>query len=146
MVQQAAVLPWRQGAVLEVLLITSLDTGRWVLPKGGVEDRESLHSAARREALEEAGLEGNVGTRMLGTYLYEKHLPNGERRCYCVTVFPMKVTAQRDQWPEQDRRKTKWLSIQDAANAVREEELRKLILAFDPRWKRVARTAGRKRS
>jgi 8-oxo-dGTP pyrophosphatase MutT (NUDIX family) len=142
LVQQAAALPWRQGAVLEILLITSLDTGRWVLPKGRVEERESPHGAARREAMEEAGLEGDVGTQMLGTYMYEKRQPDGQRRPCCVTVFPMKVTAQREHWPERDRRKTKWLSIQEAANAVQEEDLRKLILAFDPRWKRVVPRAA----
>jgi len=134
-------LPWRQGEDIEILLITSLDTGRWVLPKGGVEDRESPISAARREAMEEAGLSGRIGTQVLGSYSYEKRLKTGGTHLCRVTVFAMEVIAQHESWPERGRRQTRWLSVREAAAAVHEEELRALILAFDPRWKRARRTA-----
>jgi uncharacterized protein len=105
-VQQAAVLPWRKGATTEVMLITSLGTGRWVLPKGGIEG---------------------------GSYRYEKLSSDGSIQLCHVTVFAMKVTVQRAIWPEQNRRTTKWHSLQEAAAAVHEDDLRRLILAFDPR-------------
>ena len=46
---QVAALPWRRAeGDIEVMLITSRDTGRWVLPKGWPEAREPLCEAAAR--------------------------------------------------------------------------------------------------
>jgi 8-oxo-dGTP pyrophosphatase MutT (NUDIX family) len=89
---QVAALPWRttKKGVLEVLLVTSRDTQRWVVPKGWPEGEESLSQAAAREAQEEAGISGMVATTEIGSFYYGKRLPTGmERRCQ-VLVFPSK--------------------------------------------------------
>ncbi|TIM18205.1 MAG: NUDIX domain-containing protein, partial [Mesorhizobium sp.] len=58
---QVAALPWRDTKHgIEIMLITSRDTGRWVLPKGWPEAKELLCEAAAREAGEEAGLRGTI--------------------------------------------------------------------------------------
>jgi 8-oxo-dGTP pyrophosphatase MutT (NUDIX family) len=130
---QAAVLPWRQteNGTVETMLITSLGTGRWVLPKGTLQPGESPRMAAKREALEEAGLEGVLTMRPLGSFYYEKRVSSRMQLC-SVAVYPMNVTAQRDHWPEQGLRRSEWFAPEAAAESVNEDELRDLILSFDP--------------
>src|SRR5262245_61388989 len=108
---QVAALPWRktEGGI-EVLLVTSRESGRWILPKGWPEGRENLFDTAAREAAEEAGLGGAVGNVEIGSYLYDKMLPSGtEWRCE-VLVFPLEVNEVATVWPESAERTRKWFS------------------------------------
>src|SRR5690606_39973493 len=99
---QAAALPWRVGERgVEVMLVTSRGTGRWVLPKGWPENDEPLSEAAAREAAEEAGLTGAVAGRELGRFYYGKELPSGMRMRCEVRVFPMKVDRVADKRSEE---------------------------------------------
>jgi 8-oxo-dGTP pyrophosphatase MutT (NUDIX family) len=128
---QVAALPWRltpQG--VEILLITSRETGRWVLPKGWPEGREQLPDTAAREAAEEAGLDGAIARLDMGSYFYSKALPSGmERRCE-VLVFPLEVDALAKSWPEKKERKRKWFPAAEAAALVNEQDLGELIGRF----------------
>lgn len=130
---QAAALPWREGpAGIEVLLITSRDTGRWVLPKGWPEGEEYLWEAAEREAAEEAGVRGEMSSRPVGCYLYGKVLPSGlVRRCQ-VHVYPLKVGQVVKKWPEKNVRARKWVEPREAAAMVKEQDLAELLAAFQP--------------
>ncbi len=120
--KQSAVLPYRlRDHDLEVLLITSRKGKRWVLPKGIVEPGLSGPASAAQEAREEAGIEGEVAARRLGRYRYKKW--NGTCR---VEVFPMKVTVERDQWPEAGIRRREWLSVDEAAARLGDKKLCKL--------------------
>jgi 8-oxo-dGTP pyrophosphatase MutT (NUDIX family) len=129
---QVAALPWRKGPDgVEVMLITSRGTGRWVLPKGWPEGQEDLCDAAAREAAEEAGLSGSVSRLEIGRYYYGKRLESGlESRCQ-VLVFPLEVKRVAERWPEYGQRKRKWFSPQAAAANVREQDLAELIATFD---------------
>ncbi|MEP9388210.1 NUDIX hydrolase [Mesorhizobium sp. KR9-304] len=133
---QVAALPWRKTADgVEIMLITSRDTGRWVLPKGWPEGTEQLCDAAAREAAEEAGLSGAVSRRAAGRYLYAKILSSGEEVQCEVLVFPLEVDKVADKWKEKRQRKRKWVAAADAARMLNETDLCKLISAFsaDPR-------------
>ena len=57
---QFAVLPWRRVERIEIMLVSSRETGRWVLPKGWPMKGIKPHNSAAREALEEAGILGKV--------------------------------------------------------------------------------------
>src|SRR3954453_5215616 len=94
-----------------VVLVTSRETGRWVIPKGWPEKGLSAAAVAAKEAFEEAGLIGSVSDRSIGTYVYDKRLANGRiARCE-VEVFPFVIEAQADAWPEQAEREVRWCTV-----------------------------------
>ncbi len=133
---QVAALPWRRNEDnVEIMLITSRDTGRWVLPKGWPEGEEEFCDAAAREAGEEAGLSGAVSRREAGRYYYAKALSNGEDVPCEVLVYPLEVDRVAEKWKEKRQRTRKWVSPSEAARMVNEPDLCKLISAFgcDPR-------------
>jgi 8-oxo-dGTP pyrophosphatase MutT (NUDIX family) len=127
---QYAALPWRAAPSLEILLVTSRETGRWVIPKGWPMRSKSARAAAALEALEEAGVEGRISRRPLGTYDYVKILRGGEGQTCHVEVFPLQVTLQRSTWREQHQRTTCWFDWESAATAVHEPGLAGLIRRF----------------
>ena len=126
---QYAALPFRRRrtAGTEVLLVTSRQTGRWIIPKGWPIKRKAPYAAAAQEALEEAGVVGRVRRRSIGSYQYEKRLKNGDAILCKVQLFPLEVERQERRWPEKGRRKVKWFSPDKAASTVDEVVLRKLI-------------------
>ncbi len=129
---QYAALPFRRGphALVEVMLVTSRDTGRWVIPKGWPVGRKAPYASAAREALEEAGVSGKVGRDPIGTYSYEKRLANGAVVVCEVQVFPLEVKRQRKDWREKEEREFHWFSPTDAAHAVQERALSNIILSI----------------
>jgi 8-oxo-dGTP pyrophosphatase MutT (NUDIX family) len=128
---QVAAMPWRLTKNgVEILLVTSRGTGRWVIPKGWPEGREALHDAAAREAVEEAGVAGSISSRDIGRFYYAKKLPSGmEWRCE-VVVFPMEVDRLADKWPEKKKRTRRWFTPAQAAGLVEERDLGELISGF----------------
>jgi 8-oxo-dGTP pyrophosphatase MutT (NUDIX family) len=136
---QVAALPWRLGKDgVEVLLITSRGSGRWVIPKGWPEAGENLHQSAAREAAEEAGVEGAIGDREIGRFFYSKALDNGmEWRCE-VPVYPLEVDREAKRWPEKNQRARRWFTAEQAAGLVREPELGELIAAFAHNPRKIA--------
>jgi 8-oxo-dGTP pyrophosphatase MutT (NUDIX family) len=127
---QSAVLPYRRGRRgLEVLLITSRETRRWVLPKGGIMPGMTPYESAAEEAFEEAGIVGRVDRRCIGVYGYGK--VRDKDRAYCtVRVYPMKVTALYADWPERRERQRKWMTFDTASACVRERELKRILTSF----------------
>ncbi|WP_163271279.1 NUDIX hydrolase [Chelativorans alearense] len=136
---QAAALPWRrEGDRIEVLLVTSRGTGRWVLPKGWPEAGESLAGTAAREAREEAGVEGSMAKTEIGRYFYGKEMESGLTwRCE-VAVFPLQVKREAARWPEKKERTRRWATPEEAAAMVKEPDLAGLIAAFDGHPREIA--------
>ena len=110
--------------------MTSRETKRWVIPKGNLDDEESLHAAAAREAEEEAGVRGIVCPTPLGTFQYLKRKGSGEPIMTDVSVFGLDVTEELVDWKESAERERRWFSLVAAAAAVDEPDLGDLILAF----------------
>ena len=128
---QFAALPWRTGVRgLEILLITSRETKRWVIPKGWPMKGRAAHEAAAREAFEEAGVRGDICDEPLGMFRYVKRLKRDKTQLCAVDVFPLQVTAMLDQWPEREERRREWVTPDEAARRVDEPELMALIEAF----------------
>ena len=113
--QQYAALPWRQAQGLEILLITSRETRRWVIPKGWPIPEKSAAESAAQEAYEEAGIRGQMAAQAMGHYSYSKRQRGGAKKRFRVDVFAMEVTEVLDLWPEAHERARQWLSPQEAA-------------------------------
>jgi 8-oxo-dGTP pyrophosphatase MutT (NUDIX family) len=126
---QYAALPYRRtaGGALEIMLITSRDTGRWIIPKGWPVPGLDASGSAAREAGEEAGLIGHIGAQSIGRFQYGKRLPDGSVTPCTVEVFPLAVERQLPAWREQHQRLTQWFTVPDAAAAVQEPELQAII-------------------
>jgi 8-oxo-dGTP pyrophosphatase MutT (NUDIX family) len=130
---QFGALPFRRGEGLEILLVTSRETRRWVIPKGWPMKGKKPPAAAAREALEEAGVTGRIGKSALGAYPYLKRLKNGAPAPCQVRVFPLQVLREHETWPEMTQRERRWFSPEAAAAAVDEPELAEMILEFAAR-------------
>jgi len=129
---QFAALPWRlsEGGTRQVMLLTSRETLRWVIPKGWPMKKRKPAEVASQEAYEEAGLIGHiVGKRPVGTFHYEKRLAKSEVLCQ-VRVFLFRVERQLDDWPEKNERETKWFDASEAADLVDEGGLAEIIDRF----------------
>jgi len=109
------------------MLVTSRETHRWIIPKGWPHKGRTPHRSAAREAYEEAGVVGRVRRHSLGSFSYEKRLPTGSIVVCTVHVFALEVKRQTRKWPEQREREFKWLSPGQAAKAVKEPVLGKII-------------------
>jgi 8-oxo-dGTP pyrophosphatase MutT (NUDIX family) len=126
---QVAALCWRRKAgALQVLLITSRETRRWILPKGWPIRGLDLHQAAAREAWEEAGVRPErVGRRSVGSYFYRKTMPRGKALPCRTEVYPVEVRKLAKDFPERKERRRRWLRPAKAARLVAEPELRQLL-------------------
>lgn len=129
MLTQYGVLPVRRAAdgAVEVLLITSRDTKRWVVPRGNPIQGKSPAESAAQEAYEEAGIVGPVEAEAIGSYSYEKRRRLRSAVPAVVHLFTMNVAEERDEWPEKGQRERRWFAADEAAAAVHEDELARLI-------------------
>jgi 8-oxo-dGTP pyrophosphatase MutT (NUDIX family) len=122
----------------EILLLTSRGTGRWVIPKGWPMGNKSGSEVAKIEAQEEAGMIGDVEDDALGTYIYEKDMPDGYALPCQVHVYALHVTSTVKRFKEKGQRKIEWVSPAVAARRVREPQLRRLIRHFARRFDAAA--------
>ena len=125
---QVAAIPVRRqdDGRLEVLLITSRETRRWIVPKGWPWPEVPDHEAAAAEAWEEAGVRGRILADKLGTFTYDKRR-DGIHSAVNVAVYLLEVTEEEHVWPEMEERQRAWFSPAAAAQAVVEPELKALL-------------------
>ena len=124
-IPQVCVIPFRQnGDRLEFCLITSLNTQRWIFPKGIVDAGYGCEEAALNEAREEAGLHGRIVGEPLGTF--DDFKWGSPLR---VTVLMMEVTGSDDTWLEADDRERRWVSSEQASELLSKPVLRRFLEA-----------------
>jgi 8-oxo-dGTP pyrophosphatase MutT (NUDIX family) len=129
---QSGALCWRMHRRrVEVLLITSRDTGRWVIPKGWPKEGMTAAEAAASEAWEEAGVRGQIADEPIGLFTYDKRRTTKPPLPCVVSVFALRVSGLADRFPERHERRRKWFPAAKAALQVQEAELRALLLALD---------------
>lgn len=128
---QVAALPWRRSpAGVQVLLVTTRTTRRWVIPKGWPMPGKTDHEAAAIEAYEEAGARGTVSSKASASYDYSKLSDKGKARIIRVTVYPLEVKTELSDWPERHERQRRWMSCEEAAAMTGEPELVPVLRNF----------------
>ncbi|MBX4935965.1 NUDIX hydrolase [Rhizobium binae] len=124
------------GSKIEILVITSRERARWVVPKGWPMKGKKPFEAAAIEAWEEAGVRGAVKRKPVGRYTYLKELDDGDVAPCIVDLFQIEVTKIENDFKEQGQRILQWVSPDEAARRVREVELKSLLVEFRPRGQR----------
>lgn len=122
----------------EILVLTSRDTGRWVIPKGWPMGAKAGYEVAGQEALEEAGVVGEAERAPAGSYCYDKAFEEGFSVPCTVEVYVLKVTSQLEEFKEKGKRRIEWVSPAVAETRVREPQLKRLIHRFAERFAPVA--------
>ena len=127
--RQCAAFPFQErNGETHVLLVTSRETKRWVLPKGWTEKRGCGAEQAEREAFEEAGIIGRIAPDAIGAYAYPKRLNGGATVTCDVEVFALMVERLLEDWPEKAERERRWFTLSEAAMAVDDGGLVTLML------------------
>jgi len=131
---QVAALCWRKHTgEKEVLLITSRETGRWIVPKGWPVQGLSGAQSAMREAWEEAGVRGDAArARPCGQFRYEKILKDGSAVLLVTKLYKLRLREGdlADDYPEAGQRQRLWVRPKKAAQMVEEPELQDILRAF----------------
>jgi 8-oxo-dGTP pyrophosphatase MutT (NUDIX family) len=132
-IEQAGAIVVRPGREEpRILLVTARrNPDNWIFPKGHVEDGETLKQAARREALEEAGVEGKVLGKA-GTISFDF----GSNR-YRVHYF---VVATGDAGKEREGRRLRWFRFKQALRRLSYDETRDLLRDA---WPRIRTAVGK---
>ncbi len=120
--KQSGVIPVCKG---RVVVITARGSKRWIIPKGSIDWELSAQESAAKEALEEAGIKGEVLPDEIGTYTYEKL--GGS---YKVRLYYMEVTKLKDNWDEKHFRKRKLLTPKQAIKKVVPAAVSKIMASF----------------
>lgn len=122
----------QDGSDIEVLVITSRESRRWIIPKGWPMNGKKPYEAAAIEAWEEAGVRGKAKKKPVGSYTHLKELDDGNVAPCIVEVFEIEVTEISTDFKEWGQRLFDWVSPSEAARRVREIELKSLLVNFKP--------------
>jgi 8-oxo-dGTP pyrophosphatase MutT (NUDIX family) len=118
--QAGAVVFRRKSRGIRFLVISSRRTsGRWLFPKGHVDEGETASEAALREASEEAGVAGAVIKRLSPALEYRYRHEH-----YRVRYFLVEWTG--DTAAEEDRQ-CLWLTPEQAQATLSDASARKLV-------------------
>ncbi|XP_010693344.2 nudix hydrolase 16, mitochondrial isoform X1 [Beta vulgaris subsp. vulgaris] len=121
---------------IEVLMINSQSGPGLLFPKGGWENDETVEEAAAREAVEEAGVRGDL-MDLLGYYKFKSKTHQDE---FCpeglckAAMFALLVKEELESWPEQSTRNRIWLSVPEAAQSCRHAWMRVALVDGFLKW------------
>jgi len=128
-VASGGVVVRREAGVLLVALVAEAGYSHYILPKGGVEPGETLEQAARREILEEAGLDD---LELLGRLGVRERL-NFKKKTWKITHYFLFRARRRGGPPRDPRRayRCEWFPL-DALPPMFWPEQRALLEEFRP--------------
>ena len=133
------------GDRVAIMFVTSQRRGRWILPKGNLKPDESHKKGCKREAFEEAGVKGRIISELPMTHVVTKS-SDGKLSQVAVTYYPMLVSNQVDEWPEQTKRERHWALLEDAERVTDREDFQQIIKQFAAIKPLILETAKRKKA
>ncbi|MEL6201942.1 MAG: NUDIX hydrolase [Pseudomonadota bacterium] len=123
-------IPKKKGDPIAILLITSMTRKRWIVPKGTVEDGETMEETAVRETLEETGVKGRLLPAFPMTVLIERQLEDGFEHVPC-TFFPLLAKSMSKKWQEDNLRERKWVTLPKARRLIKDDDYSELLTQFE---------------
>lgn len=127
LLQVAALCIRGEGKETELLLVHSLDSKRWIIPKGWPMRGKTLAEAAAIEAWEEAGVRGEILPEAIGSFAYQKRRASGVPQPCQAQVYCLRVTFTASSFPESELRNPQWFSLDEALERISEPDLKALI-------------------
>lgn len=122
--------------IVEVLMINSSSGPGLLFPKGGWENDETVQEAAVREAIEEAGVRGDL-MDLVGYYHFKSKTHqdelNPEGVCRAA-MFALFVKEELESWPEQSTRNRTWLTIEEATGRCRHAWMSEALVEGFAKW------------
>ena len=128
--RQAGALAWReQNGEIEVVIVTSRRTGRWVFPKGGIDPGMTEAMTAANELQEEAGVIGVPDEVPIGTYRTAKIRPPLIWTVE-IALYPIRITEVLTEWLESGKRERRFVTMDEAEQLLSEPEMAALARSF----------------
>ena len=120
----AVVVEDARGAVL---LLHHVDEDRWCLPKGHIEQGESVVDAARREITEETGLATFRLGEEIGEVAYRFYDPRRDLSVFKTTIYFLAFTSETRVRPEPLFDRHEWLEPSAARARVAYDSDREIL-------------------
>jgi len=130
----------RDDAGFDVALIRTHE-GRWQLPKGWVEEGESVEETATREVREETGIEANV-IGALGDIEYwytSTYDPEPARVHKFVHFYLLQYIAGSTEDHDHEVLEARWVDLADAPRMLAFKDERRLVATAQDALERVVR-------
>jgi 8-oxo-dGTP pyrophosphatase MutT (NUDIX family) len=126
MIKQYGAIPFtRDDGTIRVVLVTSAG-GCWIFPKGNFEEEFGKCGTAELESFEEAGVKGKV----LPHPVYRaKIMIRGGIKARLM-LYPLEVQQVFDQWPEDDRRQRRIVTLNEADQLIDSRGLKRCLGGF----------------
>jgi len=139
--RQAGAMPYSivDGRVV-FLLITSRRTGRWIFPKGDIEPGLTPWESAAREAVEEAGVIGQISSEPIGSY--RSNSSTDQSSLVDVDLYPLRVETQLEVWKEMDQRLRHWAVLPETRRLLNDSALSRLAVMLDRKVRQVQQAKG----
>ena len=118
---------------ISILMVTSMGTGRWILPKGNLKTKESHKKGCLREAFEEAGVEGKILKNFPMTMVMAANERNKTGQIILktpVVFYPMRVKNEAKTWPEKKQRQRKWITLDKALDKIKSKDISSVLKHF----------------
>jgi adenylate cyclase len=93
---------------LQLVIVSTKAGTRWIFPKGSPEPDTTPENTALAEAIEEAGVEGDLIGFAIPAWFWR------DWQCYRIEYWPMEVHMIRTKWEEDSFRKRKLCSQEEA--------------------------------
>ncbi len=124
---RAGAIPYRRrpDGAFEFLIITAESgSGRWVLPKGKIDEGDSAIETVVKETMEETGASGNLDPNPFIEYDHREGKED-------IAMYLFEVTGIDEKWDEENLRERRWVTAVEAPEILKWEPLSEVLEKAD---------------